>query len=209
MVEPAVAVLPVPVMRSLVTSVLGGDPDGTVTTGFLASDGGIVGVVGIDAWVAPEDGASSTPGALDELPQAASASVAAAAASTMRTRFGITRRGRVARSSKRDRSGGDPLEHGCVDVEVRVHVRYVVRLLEKVDQLHQLAGVAFVDGHPALGPVGQLGVLDVDARLTQRIADGHQVARGRDDLEHVVVLRDVLGAGVDGGDQIVLAIAGG
>jgi hypothetical protein len=67
--------------------VFGGAPFGTTTTGFFDSgDGGFgvvavavavvgVGVVGVAAdtaaAVAPDDGAGSTPGAVEELPQAA------------------------------------------------------------------------------------------------------------------------------------------
>ena len=49
------------------------------TTGFLDSWGGTFGVVGTEAWMAPPDGACSTPGAA-ELPQADRVRAATAAA---------------------------------------------------------------------------------------------------------------------------------
>ena len=67
---------------------------GAVTTGFVASAGGGLGVVGVEADVAPALGASCTPGAL-EPPQAARATTAATAPTISAMRLGIER-GRVA-----------------------------------------------------------------------------------------------------------------
>src|SRR5579864_8695058 len=69
MLLPGWAALPVPVIRSLVTRWVGGGPCGTVMTGLVERSEGILGVVGVEAWVGPSDGAVWTPGAF-ELPQA-------------------------------------------------------------------------------------------------------------------------------------------
>ena len=92
-VEPALATGPVPLIRSLTTSFLGGGPDGGTTLGlvFSAAGSGVVlvwvlvalALVVASSWrvvtaaaVAPLEGASLTPGAV-ELPQPATAAASA------------------------------------------------------------------------------------------------------------------------------------
>src|SRR4051794_11051026 len=69
------------------------------------------------------------------------------------------------------------LEHVSGDVEVRVDRVDVVLILEPVDQPEQLRGAVLVERDEALGPVRDLGVLDLDAGVGQRLADGGQVGR--------------------------------
>ena len=62
-------------------------------------------------------------------------------------------------------------------------------------------------GHARLRPLRDLGGLHLDPGLLERGAHGGQVGRLAEDLEHVVVEHDVLGAGVDRDHQVVLGVA--
>ena len=101
-----------------------------------------------------------------------------------------SRRERSSRRRARGRPRGD--------VEVRVHRVDVVVVLQRVDQPHQLRRAVLVERDERLGPLGDLGVLDLDAGLVERGAHARPASRRLGDhLEDVVVHRDVLGAGVD------------
>jgi hypothetical protein len=111
----------------LTTSLDGGGPLGITTLGLVFSAAGsgvvlvlvallvVVLLVVTAAAVWPPEGASCTPGAV-ELPQPATATPSPNRAH-MRV---IGLRIAVAEGSEA-RSAGDALEHGCIDVEVRVH----------------------------------------------------------------------------------------
>ncbi len=103
---------------------------------------------------------------------------------------------------------GHALQHFGVHVEVRVDGGHVVVLLERVDQAHQPLGVLFLHGRARGRPHGELRRVELDARLLQRLANGGELRWAGDDLEHVVIERDVLRAGLDGGQQVVLGVLG-
>src|SRR3954452_19257942 len=105
---------------------------------------------------------------------------------------------------ERRRLARDPLEDIGRDVEVRVDRVHVVVALERVDEPHELRRRRLLERDPALGQLRDLGGLGLDAGLDQRFAHPRQGRRFREDLEDVVVARDVLGAGVDGDDEVVL-----
>jgi hypothetical protein len=88
-VSPALAAWPVPVTRSLVTSLVGAGPVGTVTVGFFAIAAGGFAVVVTAASVAPLEGAVWTPGAVELLPHPVSAIAAVARVGMTRARFVI------------------------------------------------------------------------------------------------------------------------
>src|SRR5215210_3177769 len=67
------------------------------------------------------------------------------------------------------------------------------------------SALAHLDG--ALRLQRDLRGLDLDSGLLERRADGAEIGRGGGDLEQVAVLADVLGAGVDRGHPVVLAVA--
>ena len=73
--------------------------------------------------------------------------------------------------------------------------------------LSTLTAASSSSGTRHLRQLGDLGGLDLDAGLVERGAHGGQRRRLAEDLEHVVVRRDVLGAGVDGDHQVVLGVA--
>jgi hypothetical protein len=147
----------VPVIKFFVTSFVGAGPLGTVTVGSLDSGEGGFGVpmLELDAVeedevvlaaavipceVGPLDGASCTPGAVEPpqaLTPAASVSIPA-----VRRLFFTMRPETVAVEPKKLRS--DSLEHGSVNVEVGVDCAHVVQLLERLDQLQQLSGIALL-----------------------------------------------------------------
>ena len=95
----------------------------------------------------------------------------------------------------------------CGHVEVGVDLVDVVVLFERVDQAQQVFGLAALDLDRALRLHRHVGGLDLDPGLLQRLAHGAQVGRLADHAQLLAVLAHVLGAGVDRGDQVVLAVA--
>jgi hypothetical protein len=117
----------------LITSFFGGGPVGTVTAGFFDSGEGGAGVVTDEvdvvgavvvgaaavtaASVRPPDGASTIP--FEEPPHAAKPTPSATVAGAISKRLGDIERDSVANEFENGLRG-DPLEHGRVDIEVRV-----------------------------------------------------------------------------------------
>ena len=99
------------------------------------------------------------------------------------------------------------LHHVGADVEVRVDRVDVVVVLERVDQPQQLARAVLVERDARLGPLRDLGALDLDAGVLSAARTAARSAGSVSDLEDVVVDRDVLRARVDRDDQVVLAVA--
>src|SRR5207237_2570577 len=109
------------------------------------------------------------------------------------------RAGTVRGLNWRERRGAlacDPFEHlgGCV--EVRMHRVDIVEFFERVYQVHERARMFFIDGDERRWAVAELGALDLDAGRLERCDDGRELGLLADDLEDVLVGRDVLGAGV-------------
>ena len=67
--------------------------------------------------------------------------------------------------------------------------------------------VGLLDRRPGGRPHHQLGGVELDAGALQRLAHGGEVLGRGDHLEHVLVERHVLGAGVDRRHQVVLRVA--
>ena len=99
------------------------------------------------------------------------------------------------------------LEDRFGDVEVGVDRVDVVVLVEvSISRISRRAS-ASADLDDVLGLHRELGRLDLDPRLLERGADRGQSEAAVSHLEQVAVLDDVFGAGVDRGDQVVLAVA--
>jgi len=67
---------------------------------------------------------------------------------------------------------------------------------------------ALVDGYEHGRAVGHLGAVHLHAGVLERVAHGGEVGGLGDDLKDVVVDGDVLGAGLDGGQQVVFGVGG-
>src|SRR4051794_5907042 len=103
---------------------------------------------------------------------------------------------------------GDLLEDLLGNVEVGVHRVDVVVLFERVDQTEQRTGVALAHLNRALRLHRHLGRADLDAGLFERLAYRAERPRLAEDPELLTVLADVVGAGVDRRQHVVLPIAG-
>ncbi len=160
---PFLAVAPVPTIKSLTISFLGGAPLGMVTTGSFDS-GPLVGVVvaavvadvvvvgvGVVAaavcTVCPPPGASTTPGACELPPHAETASATAAAPRTEMTalKFMATEEGSDPRSIARRRQPAMRSSTAGVDVVIGVYSPDVIGLLECVYEFHKFGRVVLID----------------------------------------------------------------
>ena len=100
------------------------------------------------------------------------------------------------------------LQHRFRYVEVRVYGLDVVVVVERLDQPDQGSGLGLrrdLDDRVRLHR--QVGGADLDPGLLERGADGGQRRGLGRHLEQVAVLADVVGAGVDRRDQVVLVVA--
>src|SRR6476646_2726255 len=104
-------------------------------------------------------------------------------------------------------SGRDLLQQVRGNVEVRVNGLDVVVVVEGLHQAHHRTGIGRPDLNDVLRLHRELGGLDVHASRLERPAHCGQVLRGADHLERVPLAGDVLGPGVDRGDQVVLGVA--
>src|SRR3954470_4636713 len=103
-----------------------------------------------------------------------------------------------------DRWSADGLHDLVADVEVRVDVLHVVAVLEGVDQAEDLARALLVERYRDAGHEAHVGGVVVDAGVLQGLADRDDVARLADHLEAVPEVTDLLGPGLENGEQEVV-----
>src|SRR5688500_13799932 len=101
------------------------------------------------------------------------------------------------RRSANGLGGGDGVDDLVGDVVVGEDGLDVVLLLERLDQPQHCRGILAVDAHGGLGHHVDLSLEHRNARPLQHLADCFHLVRRRGDLERIVHLLHVRGAGVE------------